>query len=58
MYGGRRRRTQSLEDQLDRADAVEAGKSPTEVPPRPAAGLPVAPHSSVGDLRVRFVVEP
>jgi hypothetical protein len=43
----------------DRADALEVGKSPTEVPPgtRGERRLPVAPPSR-GDLRVRFVVEP
>ena len=41
----------------DRADALEVGKSPTEVPPGRRLPVGVAPPSR-GDLRVRFVVEP
>ena len=41
---------------------LEVGKSPTEVPPRrrlPVSPCPLAARgTSVGDLRVRFVVEP
>ena len=48
LYGGCRRRTQSLEDQLDRADTGTFGKSPTATPWR--AELLVAFYSRVGDL--------
>ena len=53
IYGVRSRRTHSLGDQLDRADAGSWQIADGSATPKAAAR-----GTSVGDFRVRFVVEP